>query len=102
MSHLALAPRPEPDTGANAGRRHPPTVVRERLIGLLSHADARVTLLVAPAGSGKTTLLRQWAERDARPFAIVPVRGDRDLLGSIEAELGRPLDAARCRVNLGT
>ena len=77
MSHLALAPRSEPEIGTNAGRRRSPAVVRERLIGLLSHADARVALLVAPAGSGKTTLLRQWAERDARPFAIVAVRGDR-------------------------
>ena len=93
MSHLALAPRSEPEIGTNAGRRRSPAVVRERLIGLLSHADARMALLVAPAGSGKTTLLRQWAERDARPFAIVAVRGDEDLLESIEAELGRSLDA---------
>ncbi len=93
MSHLALAPRSEPEIGTNAGRRRSPAVVRERLIGLLSHADARMALLVAPAGSGKTTLLRQWAERDARPFAIVAVRGDQDLLESIEAELGRSLDA---------
>jgi LuxR family maltose regulon positive regulatory protein len=67
-------------------------VVRERLIRLLSQADAPITMIVAPAGSGKTTLLRQWAERDARPFAIVAVRADEDLIASIEAELGRALD----------
>ncbi len=91
MSLLALAPRSEPDAGANAARRRSPTVVRERLIRLLSQADAPITMLVAHAGSGKTTLLRQWAERDPRPFAIVPVRADEPLIESIEAHLGRSL-----------
>jgi LuxR family transcriptional regulator, maltose regulon positive regulatory protein len=91
MARLALAPRSEPDTSVNA-RQHPATVVRERLIRLLSQADAPITMLVAPAGSGKTTLLRQWAEHDARPFAIVTVRADEDLIASIEAELGRTLE----------
>jgi len=91
MSHLALAPRSEPDAGATAGRRRSPTVVRERLLRLLSQADAPITMLVAPAGSGKTTLLRQWAERDPRPFAIVAVRADEPLVESIEAALGRSL-----------
>jgi len=67
MSHLALAPLP---STVAAPRR--PTVVRERLIRLLSGAaDASVVLLVAPAGWGKSTLLQQWAERDPRPLLVV-------------------------------
>ena len=45
-----------PPTGAEA-------IPRERLLSRLrSGADARLTLVAAPAGSGKSTLLAQWSE----------------------------------------
>ena len=97
MSRLALASGVQP--GGVAGSRRPagtarrsPTVVRERLIRLLSQAaDASVALLVAPAGSGKTTLLRQWAARDARPFAVVAVRDADNEPGHLLESIARAL-----------
>jgi LuxR family maltose regulon positive regulatory protein len=46
-------------------------VVREELLERLAGADARLTLVSAPAGSGKTTLVAQWATwaGEARSFA---------------------------------
>lgn len=49
-------------------------VPRERLLAELAHTrTAELVLVTAPAGSGKSTLARQWAERDARPHAYVPL-----------------------------
>src|SRR5690348_10159978 len=50
----------------------------ELLASLNRAAEAKVTLISAPAGSGKTSLLRAWADRPGLPYrlAVVPVRRD--------------------------
>jgi LuxR family transcriptional regulator, maltose regulon positive regulatory protein len=57
-------------------------VRRDRLVAaILAAADARLTLIQAPAGSGKTTLLSEWqaASAEARPFAWLSLdSGDND------------------------
>jgi LuxR family transcriptional regulator, maltose regulon positive regulatory protein len=57
-------------------------VRRDRLVAsILGAADARLTLIQAPAGSGKTTLLSEWqaASAEERPFAWLSLdSGDND------------------------
>jgi len=69
MTYSLLQPLPAADPCATDS---PPVVVRERVIRGLKQAP--VALLVAPAGYGKSMLLSQWAQRDARPFAVVALR----------------------------
>jgi LuxR family transcriptional regulator, maltose regulon positive regulatory protein len=88
MSRLALAARADASPLADS---RPPAVVRERLIRLLSHADASMALVVAPAGSGKTTLLRQWAARDARPVAVLDIRDADNEPGHLLESIARTL-----------
>jgi LuxR family transcriptional regulator, maltose regulon positive regulatory protein len=76
----AITLNPPPARGA--------LVRRPRLVGPLCELDAPpLTMIVAPAGYGKTTVLREWAKRDARPFAwLVLDERDNDpgrLLGAI-------------------
>ena len=56
----------------------PPRLIqREDLLAALDHAaDAKVTLISAPAGSGKTSLLRAWADGPGQRYrlAVVQVR----------------------------
>jgi LuxR family maltose regulon positive regulatory protein len=61
-------------------RRGSSAVRRPALVQRLADPSAPpLVMLVAPAGYGKTTLLREWAKRDARPFAWVTVQeGDDD------------------------
>ncbi len=44
-------------------------IERPRLTQLLSEAESRVILLVAPAGYGKTTLAREWLSGKDQPYA---------------------------------
>src|SRR6266516_1802653 len=44
-------------------------IERPRLTQLLSEAESRVILLVAPAGYGKTTLAREWLSGRDQPYA---------------------------------
>src|SRR5690348_8608885 len=50
----------------------------ELLASLNRAAEAKVTLISAPAGSGKTSLLRAWADGPGQPYrlAVVQVRRD--------------------------
>jgi LuxR family maltose regulon positive regulatory protein len=57
----------------------PQLIQRGELLASLDRAaEARVTLISAPAGSGKTSLLRAWADGPGQPhrLAIVQVRRD--------------------------
>jgi LuxR family maltose regulon positive regulatory protein len=57
----------------------PRLIQRGELLATLSRAaEAKVTLISAPAGSGKTSLLRAWADGPGRPYrlAVVQVRRD--------------------------
>jgi LuxR family maltose regulon positive regulatory protein len=57
----------------------PRLIQREDLLAALDRAaDAKVTLISAPAGSGKTSLLRAWADGPAQSYrlAVVQVRRD--------------------------
>ena len=66
-----FAPRPRPDL-----------VARPRLLNRLDAglANARCTLLSAPAGAGKTTLLAAWLEHLERPVAWLALdEGDQDV-----------------------
>jgi LuxR family maltose regulon positive regulatory protein len=78
-------------------------VRRPALVELLADPTAPpLAVLVAPAGYGKTTLLREWANRDARPFAWVTLDerdndGDRlreSVARAVDAALGCDTDAA--------
>src|SRR5262249_27951862 len=69
------------------------SVRRPRLVGQLCDREAPpLTLIVAPAGYGKTTLLREWAKRDARPFAWLA-------LDERDNDPGRLLGAITCAVD---
>jgi LuxR family transcriptional regulator, maltose regulon positive regulatory protein len=57
----------------------PLLIQRGDLLAALNRAaEAKITLISAPAGSGKTSLLRAWADGPGRPYrlAIVQVRRD--------------------------
>ena len=50
----------------------------ELLASLERAAEAKVTLISAPAGSGKTSLLRAWADGPGRPYRLAVVQVQRD------------------------
>jgi LuxR family maltose regulon positive regulatory protein len=50
----------------------------ELLASLDRAAEAKVTLISAPAGSGKTSLLRAWADGPGRPYRLAVVQVQRD------------------------
>jgi LuxR family transcriptional regulator, maltose regulon positive regulatory protein len=75
-------------------RHESPVVRRPALVQRLADPMAPpLAVLVAPAGYGKTTLLREWAKRDASPFAWVTVdEGDNDgrrLRDAVEVAIDR-------------
>jgi LuxR family transcriptional regulator, maltose regulon positive regulatory protein len=69
-------------SSAKATKLSPPAprlIQRAELVAALDHAaEARVTLISAPAGSGKTSLLRAWADGPGQRYrlAVVQVRRD--------------------------
>jgi LuxR family maltose regulon positive regulatory protein len=73
---------------------HHAWVRRPRLVRRLQDPGSPpLAVLLAPAGYGKTALLREWAERDARPFAWVTV-DERDNHGArLQARVARALAA---------
>jgi LuxR family maltose regulon positive regulatory protein len=75
-------------------RRGSSVVRRPALVQRLADPAAPpLVVLVAPAGYGKTTLLREWAMRDARPFAWVTVH-ERDNDGErLSDAVARAVDA---------
>ena len=50
----------------------------ELLASLDRAAQAKVTLISAPAGSGKTSLLRAWADGPGQPYRLAVVQVQRD------------------------
>jgi LuxR family maltose regulon positive regulatory protein len=57
----------------------PQLIQRGELLASLDRAaEARVTLISAPAGSGKTSLLRAWADRPGKPRRLAVVQVGRD------------------------
>jgi LuxR family maltose regulon positive regulatory protein len=74
----------------------------ELLTSLDRAAEAKVTLISAPAGSGKTSLLRAWADGPGQAYrlAVVPVRRDQQdaqqfwlaVLAAIRQASGMPGD----------
>jgi LuxR family maltose regulon positive regulatory protein len=57
----------------------PQLIQRGELLASLDRAaEARVTLISAPAGSGKTSLLRAWADRPGKPRLLAVVQVGRD------------------------
>ena len=83
-------PHRRPGSPALTSPFAPPTVRDDMVIrtGVLARlADSRhpVISLRAPAGFGKSTVISQWASRDGRPFAWIPLDPTHDdavLLGS--------------------
>jgi LuxR family transcriptional regulator, maltose regulon positive regulatory protein len=64
---------------AIAGATAPRLIQRAELVGALDRAaEAKVTLISAPAGSGKTSLLRAWADGPGRPNRLAVVQVQRD------------------------
>src|SRR6478736_3463243 len=72
----------------------------ELLASLDRAAEAKVTLISAPAGSGKTSLLRAWADGPGQPYRLAVVQVQRDqqdsqqfwlaVLGAIRKANGSP------------
>ena len=86
----AITLTPPPDRAALARR--------PRVVGTLCERDAPpLTLIVAPAGYGKTTLLREWAKRDARPFAWLALDERDDDPGRLLGAITSAVDAVRPR-----
>jgi LuxR family transcriptional regulator, maltose regulon positive regulatory protein len=57
----------------------PRLIQREELLtSLVRAAEAKVTLVSAPAGSGKTSLLRAWSEGPGRQYQLAVVQVQRD------------------------
>jgi LuxR family transcriptional regulator, maltose regulon positive regulatory protein len=57
----------------------PRLIQREELLASLDRAaQAKVTLISAPAGSGKTSLLRAWADGPGQPYRLAVVQVQRD------------------------
>src|SRR4051794_968390 len=88
---LLLEPTPAPfPARRRAGVR------RSRLVTLLADPGAApVAVLVAPAGVGKTTLLREWAARDARPFAWITLDAGHDSGSRLLRTVAARVDAAK-------
>jgi LuxR family transcriptional regulator, maltose regulon positive regulatory protein len=81
-----IQPHAEPQQ-AGASR----LVSRAALVNRLRAASQPVVSITAPAGYGKSVLLAQWAARDERPFAYVPVEPRADVevfVGRVAAALG--------------
>ena len=60
-------------------------VIRTGVLARLADSRHPVISLRAPAGFGKSTVISQWASRDGRPFAWIPLDPTHDdavLLGS--------------------
>src|SRR4051812_41707567 len=104
-----------PEAGRAAVRaRHdrplpPGAASRTALVNRLRSARShRLATVVAPAGYGKTTVLLQWAARDDRAFAIVPLGGRDDVVGLVErvaealGESIRDEDAATALVRIAS
>src|SRR6202158_5291816 len=83
------------------GPAAPRLIQRGELLAALDRAaEAKVTLISAPAGSGKTSLLRTWADGPGQPYrvAVVQVRRDQQdsqqfwlaVLSAIRAARGAP------------
>ena len=61
------------------GPAAPRLIQRGELLASLDRAaQAKVTLISAPAGSGKTSLLRAWADGPGRPYRLAVVQVQRD------------------------
>jgi LuxR family maltose regulon positive regulatory protein len=58
-------------TKLSSPRLRPNVVTRQQLLQRISHADAPVTILCAPAGYGKSTLATQWLVHSGVPAAWV-------------------------------
>jgi LuxR family transcriptional regulator, maltose regulon positive regulatory protein len=57
----------------------PRLIQRGELVASLDRAaEAKVTLVSAPAGSGKTSLLRAWADGPGRPYRLAVIQVGRD------------------------
>ncbi len=84
-------PHRRPGTSSPTSRFAPPAVrddmvFRDRVLAGLADSRTPVICLRAPAGYGKSTVISQWASRDGRPFAWIPLDPTHDdavLLGSL-------------------
>jgi LuxR family maltose regulon positive regulatory protein len=82
----------------------PRLIPRGELVAALDRAaEARVTLISAPAGGGKSSLLRAWADGPGRAHRLAVVQVQRDqqdaqqfwlaVLGAVRQASGKPGDA---------
>ena len=61
------------------GPATPRLIQRGELLASLDRAaEAKVTLISAPAGSGKTSLLRAWADGPGQPYRLAVVQVQRE------------------------
>jgi LuxR family maltose regulon positive regulatory protein len=61
------------------GPAAPQLIARGELLAALDRrAQAKVTLISAPAGSGKTSLLRAWADGPGQPYRLAAIQVRRD------------------------
>ncbi len=92
MAYRTSSPKPGPSA--------PRLIPRGELLAALNRAaEAKVTLVSAPAGSGKTSLLRAWADGPGQRFRLAAVQVRRDqrdaqqfwlaVLGAIRQASGR-------------
>jgi len=66
------------------GSAAPQLIRRGELLASLDRAaEAKVTLISAPAGSGKTSLLRAWADGPGQPYRLAVVQVRRNRLSSL-------------------
>jgi LuxR family maltose regulon positive regulatory protein len=95
------------------GPAAPRLIQRAELLATLDRAaEAKVTLISAPAGSGKTSLLRAWADGPGQPYrrAVVQVQRDQQdsqqfwlaVLGAIRRASGMPGEFARSSPSIKT
>lgn len=114
MSGPTPAPAPaSPEllqTKLHAPQLRPAAVQRPRLTMLLDRADARLTLISAPAGFGKTTLVAGWAAASPEPVAWLSLdEGDNDpalflryLLAAVEGLCPGATDEPRALLRLSS